>query len=413
MRVSEGIRLVRGERRFAVYDLNKGTCEPASIEEVGILDMLSQGVQVTPKSTGYSSKGFWTILSGMRKKSWLRQGSPRRITLELSIDKDLTDIKPKRLTRVWIETTLSCNLRCKHCYANSSPEVDRGDELKLEEWEIIFHDLLRYGVDHMTFIGGEPTIRKDVITLGADLVSRYSPNTSAGIFSNLYSFGRSMEDIDFLKQYKLKVSTSLYGMQAADHDLVTARVGSWAKTVAAIRYLIGHGIDVFVGYFMTSSRDSESSVSAWLRELGVTRYDIQSHENVGRALEMMVRPKRTTNRLPDKLHFYPDALQRNSQRHNCFSDHLAVTPRGEVLACIMMRDPVLGMLPNNSIEEVLDSYQFASLATLTKETINGCSVCEYRYACFDCRPAAISNTGNLREKPDCGYDPRLPLNIEA
>ncbi|MEW8628245.1 MAG: radical SAM protein [Candidatus Thiodiazotropha sp.] len=413
MRIGEDIRLVRGQRRFAVYDLNYGVCEPASTEEAVILERLARGIQVTPKATGYPSKLFWRVMSGMRHKQWISQGSPKRTSIELSFDKDTTDIKPKRLERVWIETTLACNLRCNHCYANSSPDLDREGELTLDQWQAVFCDLLEYGVDHLTFIGGEPTLRKEVITLGADLVRQQAPDTDVGIFSNLFSFGRSQKDIRLLKGHNLKVSTSLYGMNASDHDFVTTRPGSWVKTISSIRRLADHGIDVFVGYFMTSPDDSPSVVPEWLTELGVSQYDIQSHENVGRAVKMMPRPRRTENRLPNSISFQPANLQRYSQRHNCFSDHLAITPHGEVLACIMMRDPVLGRLPDKRIEQVLSGDRFADLAGLTKEAVEGCSVCEYRYACFDCRPAAVSNSGNLREKPDCGYDPRLPLSTEV
>ena len=39
-----------------------------------------------------------------------------------------------------------------------------------------------------------------------------------------------------------------------------------------------------------------------------------------------------------------------------------------------------------------------------KNRINECKQCEYRYACFDCRPNSLS--GNLLEKPwYCTYNP--------
>ena len=41
---------------------------------------------------------------------------------------------------------------------------------------------------------------------------------------------------------------------------------------------------------------------------------------------------------------------------------------------------------------------------LTKDKIDKCSHCEYRYACFDCRPNSLS--GCIYEKPwYCTYDP--------
>ena len=43
---------------------------------------------------------------------------------------------------------------------------------------------------------------------------------------------------------------------------------------------------------------------------------------------------------------------------------------------------------------------------LTKDYVDGCCSCEYRYACHDCRPLAIGTTGGIYDKyPRCCYEP--------
>lgn len=47
-----------------------------------------------------------------------------------------------------------------------------------------------------------------------------------------------------------------------------------------------------------------------------------------------------------------------------------------------------------------------SIRKFSKDKIRECSECEYRYACFDCRPNSLS--GNIYEKPwYCTYNPLL------
>lgn len=45
-----------------------------------------------------------------------------------------------------------------------------------------------------------------------------------------------------------------------------------------------------------------------------------------------------------------------------------------------------------------------SIRYFNKDRVSECSKCEYRYACFDCRPNSLS--GDLYEKPwYCTYNP--------
>lgn len=60
-----------------------------------------------------------------------------------------------------------------------------------------------------------------------------------------------------------------------------------------------------------------------------------------------------------------------------------------------------GNSKGKKINEVLDE----SLRTLNKDKIDGCKDCEFRYACFDCRPDSIEK--DCCSKPYyCTYDPQ-------
>lgn len=61
---------------------------------------------------------------------------------------------------VHAEVTSKCNLDCSYCYV---PKLDY--ELGFEEWKKIIKDLSDFGIFQLTFGGGEPFLRKDVIRL--------------------------------------------------------------------------------------------------------------------------------------------------------------------------------------------------------------------------------------------------------
>ncbi|UCH33902.1 MAG: radical SAM protein [Armatimonadota bacterium] len=65
---------------------------------------------------------------------------------------------------VWNMTT-RCNLRCVHCY-NDSSEASRRPELTTAEAEALIDDLSQMGVPVLLFSGGEPVLRPDGYQLG-------------------------------------------------------------------------------------------------------------------------------------------------------------------------------------------------------------------------------------------------------
>lgn len=53
-----------------------------------------------------------------------------------------------------------CQLNCKHCYFKSNKNVERKSD---EEWIIFFKQLYKKGVRHVLLVGGEPTLKLDLI----------------------------------------------------------------------------------------------------------------------------------------------------------------------------------------------------------------------------------------------------------
>lgn len=71
---------------------------------------------------------------------------------------------------VW-SSTKRCNLKCVHCYANSTCESG-AKELTTAEAKVMMDDLAAFGVSALLFSGGEPLMRPDFPELLAYAVSK-------------------------------------------------------------------------------------------------------------------------------------------------------------------------------------------------------------------------------------------------
>ena len=56
----------------------------------------------------------------------------------------------------------NCNQKCLHCYAAGQPEAEV-QELDTAGWKRVLDTLRRAGVPQVTFTGGEPTMRADLV----------------------------------------------------------------------------------------------------------------------------------------------------------------------------------------------------------------------------------------------------------
>jgi radical SAM protein with 4Fe4S-binding SPASM domain len=404
MRVSNNIRVLKGAKRFALYNLDHSFVEPISELQAGILKSIASGNRAKYSDFGVSRREFWSEIGSLKKLGAFRAGSPKKTDIEFKVPE--TDFKLLKFDQAWLEVTNSCNLSCSHCYSESSPRVDRSDELELESWKVIVAKLADQGIDLITLIGGEPLVRQKLIGEIIPYIKVSYPEIQVNVFSNLTILPTDDELISILKEYKVRIGTSLYGLESTSHDSMTNRIGSWNKTISNIEKLTKSDIGVFAGFYRSSSCNlEEREIADFIEGLGVTEYEILSPSQVGRGSDTEWKVINLENRLPKRKYFNYSSPYKNMQVHNCFADRLSINQAGEVLPCIMARNVSYGNILTSSLKEILESSNYEKYSSLTKDNIEGCSDCEFKYGCFDCRPDAQAGSHNLLKKPDCGYSP--------
>lgn len=403
MRIIPGTFLLRGARRFAVYNSSRKIAYPLSLNGSILLESLAAAKTRQARST-LSRVAFTSALTELTQCGIIEAGRESVSPVDLPhIDR----IVKQRMSQVWFELTDSCNLTCQHCYAESSPKAPRGHELDYLKWQIITRKILSYGCDRITFIGGEPLIRSELILRLCEWIRNEGYTTELRIFSNLTLVDAVTKNIPAFKKYSISFGTSLYGMDAETHDKVTGNTGSHAKTLTSIRHLKDAGFNLFGGFYLDENmRRDSNEITNWLTSLRIDKFEIIAPSKVGRGVNLDWKAGMTGNRIPEPKSFSYATLQESISGHNCFSSVFAVRSDGSVMPCIMTRSSMLPNLLTKSMADLVNSEEYKRWSTITKDHIEGCKDCEFRYACFDCRPDAMGdNDGNMLAKPSCGYDP--------
>lgn len=124
----------------------------------------------------------------------------------------------------WLEITGLCNLDCRHCYAESSPQGDHGDMTETD-WMHVIDQLDEMGVRDIQFIGGEPTLHP-----GLSRFIRHAGKYAMRIevFSNMTHI--KPEVWDALKLPGVRLAFSYYSDEASGHEAVTGTRGSHVGT---------------------------------------------------------------------------------------------------------------------------------------------------------------------------------------
>lgn len=77
----------------------------------------------------------------------------------------MIDLFGRSITYLRVSVTDRCDLRCVYCMAEETEFLPRSDVLSLEELDRLCGAFIRQGVRKLRITGGEPLVRRDVMTL--------------------------------------------------------------------------------------------------------------------------------------------------------------------------------------------------------------------------------------------------------
>lgn len=382
--LKKGVYLIKGARKHCIYNSNDGQIYHINSDTLDLLELINTNSHID------KSQGEETILLETFKSADLIELADKR---EPFPDIKTELIKKNKIDFAWIEVTKKCNLQCIHCYENSHPAND--GEMSYDDFLIVISKLIKYGIKHIQFIGGEPLL------LGDKLKRMIEHCYDKFEFIEVFTNGTLVNEewVKFLKTKNIHIALSVYSYKKEQHDKVTQVKGAFEKTNKTIKLLDRYKVRYRICSVEMKEIDIGDNSSSLFKIKKIDLVRLTGRANFSLYSESMLRRKIITEnnfRYPKKT----KDVSRLISGHNCFSRNLYIDFTLNVYPCVMERRFVHGNVRYKELATIINDH----ILFLTKDFIDECNQCEYRYFCYDCRPDSLG--ADKYAKPwFCSYEP--------
>lgn len=335
------------------------------------------------------------------------------------------------------EMTRACNLACVHCRAGACPDRDPA-ELTYEEGRSLIEGISRVGKPILIMTGGEPLLRVDFFDL-----ARYA--ISAGLRAVLATNGVLVTP-DVAAEIAAvgipRVSISLDGPTAEDHDAFRQIPGAFEASLRGIANLRSAGVSVQINTTLTRrNRHQLAQIMALSDRIGAQAFHVFLLVPTGRARDLAGEEMGPEEYEETLLEFYrlarSSALETkatcapqyyrilrqqakdegtevneqtfglNARTRGCLGglSFVFVSHKGELQPCGYF-DVQAGSVREKEFADIWENAPlFKDLRTFAK--LEGkCGKCDYLRFCGGCRARAYEATGRyMSEEPYCAYQP--------
>lgn len=243
--------------------------------------------------------------------------------------------------KITISFTETCNLQCKHCYADCGRGAARR-ELSGAEWLRFVDYLVDNEFISVYFEGGEPLNRPDF----RQLLRRCGPKLMTMVRTNGTLITPAVAR-DFRRSGVALVLVDIMGAGASTHDWFTGVPGSFAKSCMAIKNLQAEGIDAWMLTILNRRNAAEmNEILSLAASLGVPKVGILRLYPLGRAkrqwseLSLSLEEQMQTIqglRVPEGVRIMQSWHPKD---RNCCWQSAAVNAYGDSIGCSYMREYV-------------------------------------------------------------------------
>ncbi|GAA2618663.1 radical SAM protein [Actinomadura fulvescens] len=259
-----------------------------------------------------------------------------------------------------LEITRDCTAACQHCYSNSGPTGGTGTMRPADWLRVIEQAAAHPTIETVQFIGGEPTMHPTFVGL---VRFALGSGLQVAIFTNLIEVTPALWDL--YGHERVRLSTSWYSADRAQHDRILRQPGAYDATWANLREVVRRDIPIKVGLVrVVDDQDIDGAVEQILG-LGITNYNVDDARPVGRALG---RGQRTT--VDDLCGM-------------CGDGRAAIDTTGRLMPCVLGRDFDAGNVHESALADLLAGGRWAEVVDAIPGKADRCGPADSN----DCDPA--------------------------
>ena len=258
-------------------------------------------------------------------------------------------VKLGTLRTLWINTGSLCNITCRNCYIDSSPENDRLAYISRTEVASYLDEIARDGwpVEEIGFTGGEPFMNPDIIEMLGDVLAR---GHRALVLTN------AMQPM-----LRLRIREGLLGLRETYGDRLVMRVsldhysrelhdtergeGSFARTLDGIDWLAREGFALALAGRTCWGESEEDARTGYAALIAERDWPVDAHDLAALVLfpEMDERAE-----VPEITEACWGILHKDPRDVMCASSRMVVKRKGAkapvVLPCTLLPyDPAFEM----------------------------------------------------------------------
>ncbi len=297
----------------------------------------------------------------------------------------------------WIEITQQCNFKCVFCYEESSCHIEKF--MNMEDFYKVIDFLMDRNIKEIQFIGGEPMIHpklKEMI--------EYCLSKNFFEFIEVYTNASfiTQDWCDFFKKNNIKVAVSFHSYIPEEFEKITQTKGSYKLAKRGLDLLLKNKIKTRVAAITNKNVKVGEKPEGSNIEIGTQAPRLVGRGNFNQLDFNMFKESVITK------DYFSRPISKNYVKklvsgHQCFNKDLYIAYNLEVFPCVMERRISHGFITGNKEKD--DDLVKSHICHYNKDCIDECKHCEFRYACYDCRPN--SNGKHISEKPwRCSYDPK-------
>ncbi len=338
---------------------------------------------------------------------------------------------------VYFESTIACDLKCKHCRAEAIPERSPL-ELKTEEVKKLMDDIKDMG-SHLVISGGDPLKREDLFELLEYAKNIKLPVAVTPTTSPLATY----EKIKKMKELSIyALGISLDGPDKNTQDSFRGVEGTFENSMNVLNYAKEFSIPVQVNTTCTRENISRIKEIYYLLEKNFSppckRWSIFFLVPVGRGSELELPTKKeiedlllflydkskvapfhiTTTEAPFyKVFYFLKEMEKGKKIEEIMADSrkmglgvrdgngvIFVSYRGDIYPSGFL--PLkLGNVKENKLSFVYKNHEFLKNLRNTELLKGKCGICYFKDICGGSRSRAYTMKGDyLEEDPVCIFD---------